>query len=82
MPLDKSQIRRGMFLTSDGGPGVFVDATPRYRGRKELGLDTADDKADRLAAIKRHHAVAVAEIAARLAKVKADIDAVQKARKK
>jgi hypothetical protein len=78
MPLDKSQVRKGMFLISTPRLGGYV----MLQRQRDDGPLPAARLADRLAVMDRQHAAAVAEIARRLQAVRDGLDAYRKTRGK
>ena len=66
---EKSEIKKGMFLTSTPAP-------PGYMVRQSLP-DDSDAGADRLAVVNYRHAIAVAAIAERLEAVRKSLDDIK-----
>jgi len=80
MPIDRSKIRKGMFLTSTPVPAGYVrKRAPLPDDLREF--EQAAARADEMAAFERQHAANIAELARRLQKVREGIDAVKNRRK-
>jgi hypothetical protein len=81
--LDKSEIRKGMFLTGDGNlsdcPGFFGKLRPAERVMP-LRKSKQELEEEQEAFVKAHSA-AIAELARRLKSVRTRIDAVKAKRK-
>ena len=79
--LDRSKIRKGMYLTGDGN----LDDCRGFFGtlRREAPARRPDpDTDEELQALREKHAASIAELTRRLEGVKASLDAYKKSRGK
>jgi hypothetical protein len=77
MPIDRSRVRKGAFMTSAPVPeGYVVKRKPLPDDLAEF--EAAAAMADDMAAIDRRHAAEVGELVRRLQAVRAQLDDIKK----
>ena len=83
MPVDRSKIKKGMFLVGGVCPGDRMPMTKRQPLPPEFEhFEAAAARADEIAAMERRRAAEIVELARRLQKVRDELAAYQKARRK